>query len=101
MGDGVHLQANSGEQWMQLHQFSIVKQQASGDLTFGITVKEGAVPPPGRRLPFYAEADKAVNQKAASRVPAFDFFGPGGLRAADPAVSIRGRGTCSVVIPPP
>jgi hypothetical protein len=69
MGDWVHIQASSGEQLMQLHHFSIVKQQAGGDVTFGITVKEFAVPPPGQRLRFYAEADKAVNQKAAPFVP--------------------------------
>jgi hypothetical protein len=32
-------------------------------------VKEFAVPPPGQRLRFYAEADKAVNQKTAPFVP--------------------------------
>ena len=69
MSDWIHIQANSGEQLMQLHHFSIVKQQASGDVTFAITVKEFAVPPPGQRLRFYAEADKAVNQKTAAFVP--------------------------------
>ena len=69
MSDWVHIQANSGEQLMQLHHFSIVKQQAGGDVTFAITVKEFAVPPPGQRLRFYAEADKAVNQKTAPLVP--------------------------------
>jgi hypothetical protein len=54
---------------MQLHHFSIVKEQAGGDVTFAITVKEFAVPPPGQRLRFYAEADKAVNQKTAAFVP--------------------------------
>ena len=69
MSDWVHIQATSGEQLMQLHHFSIVKQQAGGDVTFAITVKEFAVPPPGQRLRFYAEADKAVNQKSAALVP--------------------------------
>lgn len=69
MSDWVHLQADSAEQLMQLHHFSIVKRTAGGDVTFAITVKEFAVPPPGQRLRFYAEADKPVNQKAASFVP--------------------------------
>jgi hypothetical protein len=69
MSDWVHLQANSAEQLMQLHYFSFVKVQPSGDVIFAITVKEFAVPPPGQRLRFYAEADKAVNQKTASFVP--------------------------------
>lgn len=69
MSDWENLRADSAEQLMQLHHFSIVKQQAGGNVTFAITVKEFAVPPPGQRLRFYAEADKAVNQKAASFVP--------------------------------
>src|ERR1700719_973073 len=69
MSDWVHIQATSGEQLMQLHHFSIVKQQAGGDVTFAITVKEVAVAPPRPRLRFYAEADKAVNQKTAAFVP--------------------------------
>ena len=69
MSDWVYLQANSGEELMRLHQFSIVKQQAAGNVTFGITVKEFAVPPPGQRVRFYAEADKPVNQKTAPFVP--------------------------------
>ena len=69
MSDWVHIQADSGEELMQLHHFSIVKQQAGGGVRFGITVKEFAVPPPGQRLRFYAEADKAVNQKTAALVP--------------------------------
>jgi len=69
MSDWVHIQANSAEQLMQLHHFSIVKQTADGSVTFAITVKEFATPPPGQRLRFYAEADKAVNQKMASFVP--------------------------------
>jgi hypothetical protein len=69
MSDWVYLQATPGEELMRLYQFSIVKQQPSGDVMFGITVKEFAVPPKGQRVRFYAEADKAVNQKTASFVP--------------------------------
>ena len=69
MSDWVHIQANSAEQLTQLHHFSMVKQTTGGSVTIAITVKEFATPPPGQRLRFYAEADKAVNQKTASFVP--------------------------------
>ncbi|GAC1642450.1 MAG: hypothetical protein NVS9B14_24010 [Candidatus Acidiferrum sp.] len=69
MSDWVYLQAASAEELMRLHHFSMVKVQASGNVPFGITVKEFAVPPPGQRVRFYAEADKAVNQKVAPFVP--------------------------------
>ena len=69
MSDWVYLQANPAEELMRLHEFSIVKVQTTGNVTFGITVKEFAVPRPGQRVRFYAEADKAVNQKAAAFVP--------------------------------
>lgn len=64
-----YIQSDAAEQLLQLHHFSIVKQQAGGNVTFAITVKEFAVPPPGQRMRFYAEADKAVNQKTATFVP--------------------------------
>jgi hypothetical protein len=69
MSDWEYIQADSAEQLMRLHHFSIVKQQAGGNVTFVITVKEFAVPPPGQRMRFYAEADRPVNQRAASFVP--------------------------------
>ena len=69
MNDWVHIQASSAEQLVQLHYFSIMKIQAGGNVSFAITVKEFAAPPPGQRLRFYAEADKPVNQKTAPFVP--------------------------------
>lgn len=69
MSDWVYLQATPGEKLMQLHHFSIVKEQSAGNVAFAITVKEFAVPPPGQRVRFYAEADRAVNQRTASFVP--------------------------------
>lgn len=69
MSDWEYIPADSAEQLMQLHHFSIMKQTATGNVKFAITVKEFAVPPPGQRVRFYAEADKAVNQKTASFVP--------------------------------
>ena len=84
MSDWVYIQTNPAELLMRLHQFSIVKVEAAGNVTFGITVREYATPPPGQRVRFYAEADKAVNQKTAR----FAFFGAGRLRTADPTVSL-------------
>jgi hypothetical protein len=69
MSDWEYLQAHPAEQLMQLHYFSMVKQQPGNNVAFAITVKEFAVPPPGQRVRFYAEADKPVNQKTASFVP--------------------------------
>jgi hypothetical protein len=69
MTDWVYVQENSGEQLAQLHYFSFVKHQGSGDVPFRITIKEFAAPPPGQRMRFFAEADKPVNQKSASFVP--------------------------------
>jgi hypothetical protein len=69
MSEWPYLQKDPNEQLAQLHFFSLTKHQEGGDVTFRITVKEFAVPPPGQRLRFFAEADKPVNQKAASFVP--------------------------------
>jgi hypothetical protein len=69
MGDWVYLQGEPCEQLTQYHYFSMVKRQGTTDVTFAITVKEFAVPPKGQRMRFYAEADKAVNQKTAPFVP--------------------------------
>ena len=69
MGDWIHITAEPAEQLMQLHHFSIIKRQPTGNTTFTIVVKEFAVPPPGQRMRFYAETDKAVNQSTAPFVP--------------------------------
>ena len=69
MNDWVHIQAQPGEELMQLHHFAINKLQPGGNVTFNITVKEFAVPPPGQRMRFYAESDKPVNQKTGAFVP--------------------------------
>jgi hypothetical protein len=69
MTDWMYIQENPAEQLAQLHHFSLVKRQPGGDVQFRITVKEFAAPPPGQRLRFFAEADKAVNQKTASFIP--------------------------------
>jgi len=69
MSEWVYIQADPAEQLMQLHSFSIVKKQPAGSVTFSITVKEFAVPPPGQRVRFFAEADKQINQKDGAFVP--------------------------------
>jgi hypothetical protein len=69
MSDWPYIQENPAEQLAQLHNFSLVKHQPAGDVVFYVTVKEFAAPPPGQRLRFFAESDKAVNQKTASFVP--------------------------------
>jgi hypothetical protein len=69
MTDWMYIQENPAEQLAQMHYFSFVKRQPGGDIPFRITIKEFAAPPPGQRLRFFAEADKAVNQKTAPFVP--------------------------------
>jgi len=69
MSEWVYLQADPSEMLTQYHYFSFVKKQPSGEVKFSLTVKEFAVPPPGQRVRFYAEADKAVNQNTAAFVP--------------------------------
>lgn len=54
---------------MELRFFTMKKRQPDGDVYFRITVKEFATAPPGQYVRFFAEADKAVNQKTAPIVP--------------------------------
>jgi hypothetical protein len=69
MDDWRYSQADTSEQLAQLHYYSVVKRVDGHDVTFLITVTEYAAPPPGQRLRFFAQSDKAVNQKTASIVP--------------------------------
>jgi hypothetical protein len=69
MDEWIHIQAQPGEQLTRLHHFSMSKPHSTGTVTFAITVKEFAVPPPGQRMRFYAESDKPVNQKTAAFTP--------------------------------
>jgi hypothetical protein len=64
-----YAQAEPSEELALLHFFSMKKRQAGGDVTFRITVHEYATPPRGHHQRFFAEADKAVNQKTAAVVP--------------------------------
>jgi hypothetical protein len=69
MSQWVYLQGDPSEQLTQYHHFSMIKRQGSQDVIFTITVKEFAVPPAGQRMRFYAEADRALNQKTAPFTP--------------------------------
>lgn len=69
MSDWHYAHTNKAEELAQLHFFSMKKTQPGGEVSFRITVKEFAAPPPGLTVRFFAEADKAVNQKIAPMVP--------------------------------
>lgn len=69
MTDWKYAKEGPAEQLAQLHFFSMLKRQEGKDIEFRITVREFACPPPGQHLCFFAEADKAVNQKTAPFVP--------------------------------
>lgn len=62
-------QQDRTEELAELHTFTMKKRQPDGDVIFQITVKEFATPPAGQYDRFFAEADKAVNQKTAPIVP--------------------------------
>lgn len=69
MSDWMYVQENPSEQLAQLHFFSVLKRQQGSEISFHITVKEFATPPPGQHVRFFAEADKSLNQQTASFVP--------------------------------
>jgi hypothetical protein len=64
-----YARADASEELAEVRFFSMKKRQEGGDVTFRISVKEFAVPPPGQHLRFFAQADKAVNQKTAAFLP--------------------------------
>ena len=69
MTDWHYAQTDRAEELALIHTFQMKKHESGRDVEFRITVKEFAVPPPGHSLRFFAEADKAVNQKTAALVP--------------------------------
>lgn len=69
MAEWEYARADASEELAELHLFTMKKRQADGEVTFRITVKEFAVAPPGQHLRFFAQADKAVNQKTAEFLP--------------------------------
>lgn len=62
-------QEEPSDELAEIRTFTINKKQPSGDVIFQITVKEFATAPQGQYHRFFAQADKAVNQKNASIVP--------------------------------
>jgi len=62
-------QEHREEQLAELRVYSMKKRQSGGDVDFRITLREFATAPPGQFDRFFAEADKAVNQKTAPIVP--------------------------------
>jgi hypothetical protein len=61
-------QTHAEQQLALLHHFSIMKQQAGGEIEFLITVKE-FVTPQEPTMHFFAQADKETNQHTASYRP--------------------------------
>jgi hypothetical protein len=62
-------QKHPSEELAQLHLYSFKKCVSGVEVDFTITVKEFASPPPGQYFKFFAQADKAINQKIAPFLP--------------------------------
>jgi hypothetical protein len=62
-------QKHPSEELAHLHLFSFKKCVSGVEVDFTITVKEFAAPPPGQHFKFFAQADKAINQKVAPFLP--------------------------------
>jgi hypothetical protein len=62
-------QKHPSEELAQLHLYSFKKCVSGVEVDFTITVKEFAAPPPGQHFKFFAQADKAINQKIAPFLP--------------------------------
>jgi hypothetical protein len=61
-------QVRAEEQLAEVRQFSMMKQQAGGEIEFRITVKE-FVTPKEPTMHFFAQADKETNQQTAPYRP--------------------------------
>jgi len=57
-------QTDISQQLAQLHYFSLMKQEPTGEVEFVITVKE-FITPKEPTMNFFAQADKHTNQKTA------------------------------------
>ena len=69
MADWKFIQRDASEQLAMLHHFSFTKCCEDGaEVEFRITVHE-FVTPKDPAMPFFARADKQVNQKSASYTP--------------------------------
>jgi hypothetical protein len=69
VSDWKFAQKDSCEELALLHSYSMKKRQNGSDVSFVITVKEFAAPPPGQYARFFAQADKFVNQRTAPLLP--------------------------------
>ena len=68
MSDWHYAQEKPTERLCKIERYSMLKQQAGGDVEFQITVRE-YVNPPDPAMRFLAEADKQINQKTAPYTP--------------------------------
>ena len=68
MSEWEFAQADPEQQLAKLHQFSMMKQQDSGEVEFIITVKE-FLTPKDPAMGFFAQADKQTNQGVAAYTP--------------------------------
>lgn len=68
MAEWRYAQEEPTERLCRIEHYSMVKQQAGGEVEVLITVRE-YVNPPDPAMRFLAQADKALNQKVAPYVP--------------------------------
>ena len=69
MSDWKYVENTAAEGFCRLEHFGIRKRQDDGsDVEFVITIRE-YVKPPDAAMPFFAEADRQVNQKTAPYTP--------------------------------
>ena len=68
MSDWHYAQEKPTERLCKIEHYSMLKQQAGGDVEFHITVRE-YVNPPDPAMRFLAEADKQTNQQTAPLHP--------------------------------
>jgi hypothetical protein len=66
--DWQYAEEKPAERLSKIEQYSMLKQQAGGDVEFLITVRE-YVNPPDPAMRFLAQADKQTNQKTAPYTP--------------------------------
>jgi len=64
-----YAQGDRAEELCEQRVFTMKKKQGGAEIPFQITLREYAVPPPGQGARFFAQADKAVNQKTAAIIP--------------------------------
>ena len=68
MTDWKFAQREPAEELARLHYFTMKKRQGGQDFDFLITVRE-YVTPKDPSMPFFAQADKPINQRTAPYIP--------------------------------